>query len=304
MTDQVDAALSLWGLAGAKATFITGRENRVYRVQTRENTYALRFKRPGYRSDAELRSELQWMAAMDAAGLNVPKPIPSRKGALLERIEDHRVDMLGWCAGTPIAPSPKTFHRLGTDIARLHDACDAWRPPTDFTRHSWNADGLLGEAPVWGRFWENPALDPDTRALLIEFREVAAKELAALGPSLDTGLIHADLVADNVLTTGDAITFIDFDDGGYGYRLFELATVLMKHHAAPDFQALTEALVAGYTRQRSLDTGPLDLFLALRAVTYVGWIMPRRAEPGAAAREARFVQTARILCQRALKKAG
>lgn len=304
MTDPVEAALSLWGFAGTHATFIAGRENRVYRVDTPGPSYALRLKRPGYRSDAELTSELQWMAAMDAAGLSVPKPLPSTTGALLERIGDQRVDMLGWCTGAPLTPSPEAFHRLGARIARLHMACDAWTPQTGFTRHSWDAEGLVGEAPNWGRFWDNPSLDPDARALFVAFRQFAAEELASLGAALDTGLIHADLVVDNVLTEGADITFIDFDDGGYGYRLFELATVLVKHHAAPDFDALTDALLAGYRSHRALDAGPLDLFLALRAVTYVGWIMPRRDEPGADARAARFVRSARTLCQSVLKKAG
>jgi len=37
--------------------------------------------------------------------------------------------------------------------------------------------------------------------------------------------------------------------------------------------------------------------MAIRAMTYVGWIVPRMAEDGAQARNARFIQQARALAQ-------
>ena len=40
----------------------------------------------------------------------------------------------------------------------------------------------------------------------------------------------------------------------------------------------------------------LDLFLALRAVTYVGWIVPRIDEPGSPGRNTRFIKDAEDLC--------
>lgn len=303
-TDPVDAALALWDLKGATTTFIAGRENRVYRVTSQGQDLALRFKRPGYRTDAELTSELQWMAAIHAAGLSVPRPIPSRSGplrsgALLQRVKEQRFDMLGWLGGEPMTAkaSPETFRRLGQEIARLHMACDAWTPPPEFTRCFWNVQGLLGEAPVWGRFWDNPSLEAETRTLLHAFRHKATAELTRIEGALDFGLIHADLVGDNVLLHEDRVTFIDFDDGGFGFRLFELATVLLKHHQAPNFSDIIDALLAGYRSLRPIDARHLDLFLALRAVTYVGWIISRWNEPGAEARAGRFTQAARALCQ-------
>lgn len=299
MKDPVDAALALWGLQGARATFIAGRENRVYRVASAGHDLALRFKRPGCRSDAELSSELHWMAAIDAAGLSVPRPILSTAGALLERIGEQRVNMLSWYAGHSMAempPSQDTFHTLGQEIARLHDACDAWVPPPEFNRCNWDADGLLGDDPVWGQFWDNPTLDAETRALLIDFRAAAKADLTRQA-DLDYGLIHADLVGENVLLKDSTVTFIDFDDGGFGYRLFDLATVVLKLGHTPQIHDLTSALLDGYRSHRAIDVGALDLFVALRAVTYVGWIIPRIAEEGGLARAQSFTSTARTMCQ-------
>jgi Ser/Thr protein kinase RdoA (MazF antagonist) len=302
---DVLASLAPWGLQGAEVSFVAGRENRVYRVQDGGALFALRLKRPGYRSDAELHAELQWMAAMGQAGLRVPRPQPSRSGRLLEVIDGQRVDLLSWLPGKPLGASrdpldlpdaPAVFHRLGQETARLHQASDAWARPAGFTRCAWDIEGLLGEAPVWGRFWDNPALDAPTRRLLEDFRATATHTLMHHADSLDCGLIHADLVRENVMVDGDHIGMLDFDDAGFGFRLFDVATTLLKNLAEPHYPALKAALLAGYAQVRLLDIELLELFVALRATTYVGWIVPRITEPGAEARNRRFIDAARQLC--------
>ena len=105
-------------------------------------------------------------------------------------------------------------------MAKLHIACDAWQPPAYFTRPAWNAQGLLGDAPLWHRFWENPTLTDSEKDKLLAFRKQALDDLERY--AFDYGLIHADLVPDNVLIQ-NGVVMIDFDDGGFGYRLFDLA---------------------------------------------------------------------------------
>ena len=301
--DPVEDALALWGMTGADCAFVAGRENRVYRVDHECESFALRFKRPGYRDLAELTSELDWLTEMARAGLVVPAPHLSRNGKRLVELKGHYVDMVTWLTGTPMGRSRerlqladplRTFTDLGAEMARLHLACDAWTVPEGFTRCTWDAEGLLGEAPLWGRFWENPTLDAPTRDMLQEFRKTALRALSQI--DLDTGLIHADLVRENVMIDGTKLHLIDFDDGGYGYRLFDMATTLLKNRAEPAYPALKQALLDGYRKVRPLDMTHLDLFLALRAATYVGWIMPRMGEPGSLVRNARFIEDARDLC--------
>ena len=100
---------------------------------------------------------------------------------------------------------------------------------------------------------------------------------------------------------GTTMQMIDFDDGGFGYRLFDIATALLKHRDAPDFAALQTALIQGYTSVRPIDLSALDFFILLRATTYVGWNITRMNEDGAAGRNARFIETTKRLATAYLK---
>lgn len=297
-------ALTHWAMPEATIRLAAARENTVYEVTDGPTRMALRLHRPGYRTDRELQAELDWMAATARGGLSVPAPIPTRTGALLIHVDGVQIDALGWLSGqtlTKVLPTKSASERLqlfttlGQSLARLHLISDAWQPPTGFERVHWNRDGLLGDTPVWDQFWRNPALSPQQQKLFESFREAATTALMQLGETLDYGLIHADLAPDNVLCDGPHLNFIDFDDGGFGYRLFDIATALIKHRASPSYPDLQTALIKGYTAIRSIDLSQLNLFMAIRAVTYVGWNIRRRAETGGEERNQRFIRTADAL---------
>lgn len=302
----VEQALALWGLGGADHHLVAARENEVFRISAPDRTVALRLHRKGYRSDQELRSELAWMAAVSDGGIGVPAPIPSATGEMLHVVEGVQVDVLSWLNGVSVqkaldardaAVRADLFGEIGRQIAALHHIIDAWTPPEGFARCAWDREGLLGDAPLWGRFWDNPLLMAEDRRVMLELREVATAELRQLESSLDYGLIHADLVSENIMVDENRVQMIDFDDGGFGFRLFEIATALVKYRDQPDYRALKDALIEGYMSARPIDLAPLDLFMAIRAATYVGWNIERIAEDGAEARNARLIRDARDLAR-------
>ncbi|PWE31842.1 homoserine kinase [Pararhodobacter marinus] len=299
-----DGMLARWGLDGAATQLVAQRENKVWRVEQGGRVVALRLHRPGYRTQAELASELDWLQALHEGGLGVPRPVPGLDGAMLQPLENGYASVLNWLPGRPMGVTGTPldlpdraglFRQLGRDMARMHDVSDAWARPAGFARASWDRAGLVGEAPLWGRFWENPMLDPRDRALFEGFRARADAQLAQIDATADRGLIHADLVRENILIDGAQLHFVDFDDGGFGYRLFDLATTLFKARPEPDYPVLRDALLDGYGAVRAIDTRALDLFIALRASSYLGWIVPRLSEPGASERSQRFLTAAREL---------
>nr|WP_174823143.1 phosphotransferase [Ruegeria arenilitoris] len=294
----------------ADVSLVAERENTVYEVRLGTMRLALRVHRQSYRTDGELRSELEWMAAMAEAGLSVPAPVPTPKGEVLRHIDGFQVDVLTWLKGeTMTSALPKLgvterrqlFFELGREMARLHQASDAWDAQSGFIRVHWDRDGLVGDAPLWGRFWGNPSLTNADRAVFVKFRNHASVKLNRIGKSLDYGLVHADLVPDNILVDNGFLKMIDFDDGGYGYRLFDVATALFKHISDADYRMLRSRLFDGYRSIRPLDVSELDLFLSIRAATYVGWIITRVDEPGGLERNTRFIETFRRLVTKYLQ---
>lgn len=298
-------ALSLWGLDGSRHTLIAARENQVYRVEAANGPLILRLHRPGYRTTAELISELDWMAALSKRGIKTPAPIPTKKNHLCCELDGILVDMLSWVDGEPtgvdgklqpFAANAATYERLGSQMAKMHRTSDAWVKsksfPTHFSRPHWNREGLVGDTPLWGRFWENPTLTEDQRRVFQEARDKARSDLLDLGETLDYGLIHADLVPENVMLDSTTMTFIDFDDSGWGFRLFDLATCINRAERENRDGLFKDALLKGYLKICSIDLAPLPLFQALRSFTYVGWIADRMHEPGAQKRNERFIKTA------------
>ncbi len=250
------AALAAWELKPAGLDLLKYRENAVFRVSLADGRrYALRVHRAGYHDDDELRSELQWMQALAADGFDVPEIVPSMRGALFERVshpdvpETRQVDLFAWIAGQPLGSVEgglegdadtmvSTFRTIGTLAARLHNHAARWQPPPGFTRHAWDADGLVGEQPLWGRFWELAALSDAERALMVRARDRVRDDLSRLERSpRNYGLIHADFAPENLMVDGPRVRLIDFDDAGYGWHLFEIATSLYFHIGQPYFDA-------------------------------------------------------------------
>jgi len=292
-----DAALVRWGIRALAITPVKMRENAVFRVDAAGGErFALRIHRCGYHSDAALRSELQWMQALARAGIDVPVVVASRAGALFEVVaceavpEARQIDLFEWIEGRPLGAAgealdleagrlQQVFGALGELCARVHNQASGWAPPSGFVRHAWDSDGLTGEQPLWGRFWELPALDSAQRALIGEARARVRAALQRQPRSADGySMIHADLTPDNVMLAEGRPRLLDFDDAGFGWHVFELATALYFHIREPYYADARAALVAGYRAHRPLEDAvlaTLPLFLAARGFTYLGWVHTR-----------------------------
>jgi Ser/Thr protein kinase RdoA (MazF antagonist) len=176
------------------------------------------------------------------------------------------------------------FFNLGSTIARMHDISDEWVLPVGFTRHAWDGDGFTGEQPFWGAFWNAGDLTLTERKTLQHARSKAKRALERLRDvGADYGLIHADFVRQNILLEGTDVRLIDFDDSGFGFRMYDFATALVKNRGEPHYAAIKQALLDGYRSKRVLsdfDEHSIGLFLTLRDFAYLGWMDARRHEPG------------------------
>jgi Ser/Thr protein kinase RdoA (MazF antagonist) len=287
------AALRHWGPVAVPACLIKARENVVFEVRLADGRHgALRLHRPGYQAQAAIESELDWCAGLVRTGFPVPGPMATLDGRWTCEAGDRVASCVSWMEGTalghagrplegPAEDQTKLYFGVGRLIGRLHAATDGLPEGTGRARPVWDAAGLLGEAPLWGRFWENPAFSAAERAEIEAARARAARRLAELRANGgDFGLIHADVLRENILVREDGLALIDFDDSGWGFRLYDLGTALVQNLEEPAFGAIARSLAEGYRSVRptpAFDAADLMLFTMLRAFASAGWIMTRAA---------------------------
>lgn len=284
-------ALQHWNMTDCELHLIKYRENAVFRVDSGAKRRALRMHRHGYHSDDELRSELQWMRALGEVGIVVPTVVPAASGELFISHTAAglpgtiQIDLFEWIDGRQLgsveegiaddAGVATTYRTIGELAARVHNQAVSWQLPAGFTRHAWDAAGLAGEQPFWGRFWEIGAATAEQKALLERARDAVFAELSRLAKSPGTySMIHADFAPENIMVDGDQLRLIDFDDAGFGWHLFELVTSLYFIQGEAYFEQARDALIDGYRSHRQLPDEQLELmplFFLARGLTYVGW---------------------------------
>ncbi|MFK7957123.1 MAG: phosphotransferase enzyme family protein [Lysobacterales bacterium] len=295
LLDLAYHSLAHWGLKG-NLRLIKERENSVYAFSDNHQQFALRVHRLGYHTNRSLTSEHRWIRALAKAGISVPQAVPTEQGndfavVSTDRLADDRqVDLMVWIEGHQLGSVESGMDTDGPDIrsvyqtmgrvaAQIHDQATQWEIPADFERHSWDLDGLLGSQPFWGRFWELAALTPQQKQRIVYVRERLRDDLSSFGQTSENfSLIHADFSPENFLVDGDKVQVIDFDDAGYGWHMFELATALYFIQDEPYYEVAKLALIEGYRTRRRLsddDVAQLPSFMAARALTYLGWVHDR-----------------------------
>jgi len=272
-------------------------ENVTFRVSANgsETDYVLRLHRPGYNSIEELNSERIWATALKDAGISIQDSLLTNQGQHFVLVdvpgtgEQRYAGMTSWLEGTLLSDyldtkpdredRERTFRRIGGIAAAIHNQSTGWNVPPGFERRRLDLEGLLGEMPHWGRFWEHADLTSAERAVLLRGRQYVRNALQAYGEAPDNfSLIHADLDPNNIVQCGGDMALIDFDDAAYGWHMYDIASVLIEHRSAPDFDALVTAVLNGYGERRSLEKRDIEMlpaFLLIRGMALIGWFHQR-----------------------------
>jgi Ser/Thr protein kinase RdoA (MazF antagonist) len=290
-------ALKAFSIRSGQLTLINHSENVTFKVtDTRDGAaYVLRLHRPGYHALQSLQSEHVWTRALAAVGVAVPSPVAARDGREYVEVnipgtaERRYAGLAKWVQGERLAdllrrrPDIRVIERwyeqIGSLLASIHNQSAGWQPPVDFRRHALDADGLMGEAPFWGRFWEHPVLSVAERDLLLATRGRIHGALIRYGKNPVTySMIHADPFADNVLINDGRVAVIDFDDAAFGWHQYDLAVALVELQALPSFVATQQACIRGYRAMREISDralAMLPLFQLTRGMVEIGWFHQR-----------------------------
>ena len=268
--------LTPWGPLCSAPRLVAERENRVFEVSIESiGRAALRLHRKGYQTAAAIEAELRWTQELAARGFFCPSPFETLEGTLLGSVDGHVASLIRWIDAPEMADVPvglphklDRFEAVGRLLKQLHDLT-ALIDVSGYERPLWDHDGLLGEAPFWGRFWENPALSHGEARDLQRGRDAAGEWLSTQTPG---HLIHADVLQENILLHEDGLCLIDYDDAGFGYPGYDLGTALIQSHDDVDLPQIAEALCQGYEMCTPEDALK---FMALRGFASCGWAVPR-----------------------------
>jgi Ser/Thr protein kinase RdoA (MazF antagonist) len=300
-------ALESYPLVDPSLRFVTHGENTTFmvdasfpvdgsrRATVEPRRFLLRVHRPrrhGRQIDsvAAIQSELDWLQALRAdTDLAVPEPQPTLDGSLVITVSSEGVaeprccSLLRWMDGRCHTASPRPVHlrRLGGAMARLHNHADRWSPPAGFVRIRWDSETFFGDVMEYGGtnaadVWD--LLPTELRHMFDQVATIVGHRMDRLGTASEEtfGLIHADLHLDNALFAGGDVRLIDFDDCGFGYRMYDVAVALWELRHRSDYANFRDSLVAGYTEHRELpeeQLAHLDTFIAAREVAFGLWFV-------------------------------
>ena len=243
-----EKTLESYGLQHLRPEFIAYTGNGLYRIKVESGEripagrYSLRIHQPNYMKPAYIASELEWLDALTASGISVPRPVRNLNDEWVTMTDlgydvpqARNCSLIGWMDGRLLEKGVKTkhFRSLGRVIGLLHNHARSWKVPRGFSRPHWDYEGLFGDGHGYGV----PA--EEAHAAIPKRHQVAFnKALDIVRDAIDQmskgkkyyGLIHADigLGANVVFHRGEARPF-DFDDCGFGYWLFDLGVLLSQY---------------------------------------------------------------------------
>jgi Ser/Thr protein kinase RdoA (MazF antagonist) len=269
----------------AELTMLNVSENGTFRLDDPvAGRSVLRVHRTGYHSEPAIRSELAWVEALRSDGVvTTPAHLRAADGSSVVEARtpdgDSRfVVRFEWVDGHEPDEGRLVgdFDELGQIAARLHGHARSWRRPADFTRFVWDYDTSLGARGLWGRWQDGLGMGAEELAVLGRLDEVLRGRLAAYGKGPDRfGLVHADMRLANLLVSGDRVTVIDFDDCGFSWFMYDVASSVSFIEHEPYVPDLVDAWVTGYRRVAPLtseDEAEIPTFIMLRRLLLVAWI--------------------------------
>jgi Ser/Thr protein kinase RdoA (MazF antagonist) len=260
-------------------------ENATYLVEHPSRPKAvLRVHRLDYHARDEVESELTWMAALrEDTGIRTPRVLTAPDGCRVVVVADEASVEERYCVMFEHLPGREpdeagSFERLGEITARMHRHARGWVRPRGFRRFSWDCDAAFGHEARWGRWQHAPGVGAVELQVLGRLEETLRGRLAAFGTGHERfGLVHADTRLANLLVDDDsgAISVIDFDDCGFSWYLYDLATAFTFFEHRPHVPELIEAWLRGYRTVLELppeDEAEIWTLILFRRLLLVAWI--------------------------------
>ncbi len=288
--------LPQWQIDDYSIGWISYSTNAVFHVKMASGPYILRLHVPGRVAEDRLRSELMWLRAIrQGTNLLAPLPVPLSDGRLFisysppmlpsaSQVHCVLFERLKGEIKPARALSVEDVRRIGVYLGILHRDAQ-FDPPADFDRHRLDFEALFDADSPYYVARESELL---TREQSRIFQAVAGR-IRQMMTCLDHdgesfGLIHADLLAKNVIFADASVAALDFEYCCWGYFLYDLAPLLweLKGERSANYIELEEALWTSYISARAEaddQRDRLETFIAARQLLSCRWLLQNIRHP-------------------------
>lgn len=218
-----------YALPDVRCQLISASMRDVYLVRSKQKRHVLFVYRHNQRTADEIQGEWQFVADLDANGVNVAPAIAKKNGDLLltfEAPEGRRYGVLtSYVAGKHLRhrPSIEAVASYGRLIAQIHTRSDA--SAVTYTRPTNEIERLLKQS-IAAFEREVPERQPDS-AYLHDCAAILLAKIEALPQEKPYyGMIHGDVIRGNAQISDDGgvtrVTILDFDLCGEGWRAYDI----------------------------------------------------------------------------------
>ena len=255
----------------------------IYLVETKTRLYILRISHHHWRSKSDIQFELEFLDFLHQQSIPVAYPIKTKDGELFVTIRalegDRYVALFPYAPGkVPLGDFNLTQSKiLGEIVAKIHQASLKFTDRAD--RHPLNLKYLLDDshriiAPYLQHRSQDLAYLEDAIARIKQQLDILPQE-----PPF-WGICWGDPHSGNVHFTADnKVTLFDFDQCGYGWRVFDLAKFLQVSLCAGVSRKVRDAFFCGYQTVQKLTEIELNSLQALTQTAHIwSWAININAE--------------------------
>lgn len=259
-------------------------ENLTFLIDSGNEKKIFRVNRPDYHTFAELNSEVVWMDMIRKnTNLIVPEVFAGTNKNLIQNIVSEKTGMTYYCSLFSFMSGAivknirgkellRKMFEIGKITAKLH--IFSIKNINNLDRFEWNYESLFGENARWGDWRKYKGLTEDNILLIENVLEIIKIRLENFGKSIEKyGIIHSDLHLSNIITKGDALKVIDFDDCGYGWYMYDLGCTLVDYNDG--LKELISAWIRGYEKIRKLsyhEKKEIPTFILMRRILRLAWL--------------------------------
>lgn len=279
----------------------------IYQLRSDTHCYTLRVYRHGIHARDDIEFEVAALNFLRSRGAKVAYPIEKRDGGYISEIEapeglryvvittHAHGSVPGYCGQKHIYERDACL--FGESVAELHELSEGFE--CNHERRKLDIDYLFeSSVEVVRTYIRESALflhkeRADSQEKL-HAAILAVKEnlLTVIPDDLDVGFCHGDCHGSNVHNDNGELTQFDFEDCGFGYRVYDIATFKWAIHGEDKENELWSSFLKGYASIRqpgSADLLAIPVFVIIRQLWWIAFIISNLEDFGYIDTSDRFV---------------